>query len=342
MPRRAKQEFRILGPYDRGGSYVLVILSPGGKRHDRRFATKGEAQDTKRDLEEEWAAKHTIQVEKALELYEAHLKQKGNALSTITTTLFRLRSLFTDKKGLVSKLTLMQCARLYQELAGRVAVDTHRNTLGQARTFGRWLVREKYLEVNPFAEVEGVGERSRGKTQLRVSEARAWLTTARRMMDEGEAGAVAAATALLLGLRASEVVKRRVRDLDDEGRMLWVEKTKTRRDRHLVVPELLRPYLLRLVEGKLPEAPLWPCQGRGWVRAWTERICARAKVQRITAQGLRGLHSTLAVAAGATSHLVAASLGHSEEVNQRHYTQGAVLEAARQERVLQVLEGGRK
>lgn len=45
---------------------------------------------------------------------------------------------------------------------------------------------------------------------------------------------------LTMGLRASEIVSRRVRDLDDGGRMLWVEDTKTvAGNRTVAVPEEL-------------------------------------------------------------------------------------------------------
>jgi len=41
-----------------------------------------------------------------------------------------------------------------------------------------------------------------------------------------------------------------------------------------------------------------------------QRICRAAKVPEVTAQGMRGLHGTLAVDAGVTSQAVAAALGH--------------------------------
>jgi integrase len=41
-----------------------------------------------------------------------------------------------------------------------------------------------------------------------------------------------------------------------------------------------------------------------------KRICVSVKVPNVSAHAMRGLHGTLAVDAGAISHLVAASLGH--------------------------------
>jgi integrase len=41
-----------------------------------------------------------------------------------------------------------------------------------------------------------------------------------------------------------------------------------------------------------------------------QRICKAAAVPKVTAHAMRGLHGTLAVDSGITSHAVAAALGH--------------------------------
>jgi integrase len=349
---------RVYGPYDEpGGSCRLVVVCQG-TRTARRYSSKAEAEADKAKLQEQAAALIGTTLEDALDRYEVHLRSKGNKGSTIGTTLHRLRALLGGEVGApVGRLTPARCEALYSAYAATVAVDTHRNALGQARTWGAWLVKSKLLPVNPFAGVVGTGRRSQGKPQLRVDEARRFLAVALEWADlprryEGEranhaearkAGAVAAASAFLLGLRSGEVIARVVRDLDDEGRMLWIPSSKTRAgQRRVAVPEVLQPYLLRLAEGKGPEAPLFGCSGPDWVREWTMRICAEAKVSRVCAHSLRGLHATLAEAAGVTGDAVARSLGHtSSAVTHAHYTQPVALEAVRQERVLQVLEGGK-
>jgi len=59
---------------------------------------------------------------------------------------------------------------------------------------------------------------------------------------------------MLMGLRAKEIVERVVRDVDDDGRLLWIPESKTEAGRRAQeVPAVLKPYLLRLVEGKKPE-----------------------------------------------------------------------------------------
>jgi len=64
-------------------------------------------------------------------------------------------------------------------------------------------------------------------------------------------------------------------------------------------------------------------------------------VPLVCAHALRGTHSSLAEAAGATSHLVAEALGHtSSKVTHAHYTSAEAVAGAKQQRVLQVLDGG--
>lgn len=354
---------RVYGPYDEpDGSFRLVVIVQGS-RAARRYSSKAEAESDKAKLQEQAAVLVGTTAEDALERYELHLREVGNKGqpckgSTIATTLHRLRALLGSEVGApIGRLTPARAAEFYATYAGTVAVDTHRNALGQARTWGSWLVKERLLPVNPFAGVAGTGRRSQGKPQLRVDEARRFLEVAlewatlesrypgerKNHAEARKAGAVAAASAFLLGLRSGEVIARVVRDLDDEGRMLWVPTSKTRAgQRRVAVPEVLQPYLKRLTEGKAAEDLLFAHGGGDWVRDWTMRICEEAKVSRVCAHSLRGLHATLAEAAGVTGDAVARSLGHmSSAVTHAHYTQPVALETVRQERVLQVLEGGK-
>ena len=136
-----------------------------------------------------------------------------------------------------------------------------------------------------------------------------------------------ALTALLMGMRASEVTDRVVRDLDDEGRLLWIEVGKTKRSRTLEVPALLPPYLLALAKDRGPEEQLITrgrhsvatSAGRQWLRYWVTYVCHQAEIPRICVHS-RGLHATLATEAGVSSHAVASALGHtSPAVTHAHY-----------------------
>ena len=108
------------------------------------------------------------------------------------------------------------------------------------------------------------------------------------------------------------------------------------------MPEVLQPYLKALGEGKKPEDKLCGDHWRDWVRKWVQRICLEAKVPQVTAHGMRGLHSTLALEHGASAHVVASSLGHeSFSTTVAHYAKPEAIAGARQRRVLTVLDGGR-
>ena len=99
---------------------------------------------------------------------------------------------------------------------------------------------------------------------------------------------MAAMMSLLMGMRASEIVSRIVRDLDDEGRLLWIPETKTEAGRRtLPVPEVLQPYLRKIAEGKGPNDSLFGEHWRDWPREWVQQICKAAKVPEVTAQGMR-------------------------------------------------------
>jgi integrase len=77
------------------------------------------------------------------------------------------------------------------------------------------------------------------------------MAVATRMADEEEVGAVGAMMSLLMGMRAMEIVSRVARDVDDDGRLLWIPDSKTEAGkRTLEVPAVLRPHLLEMAKGE--------------------------------------------------------------------------------------------
>src|SRR3954469_23914643 len=148
---------------------------------------------------------------------------------------------------------------------------------------------------------------------------------------------------LLMGMRCSEVVSRVVRDLDDEGRLLWIPDSKTIAGRRkLQVAELLQPDLLRMADGRESTAALFGEHWRDWPRKWVQRICKAAGVPKVSAHGMRGLHGTLAVDSGITSRAVASALGHeSFKTTAESYAKREAVVGAQQKRALAVLTGGK-
>jgi len=226
----------------------------------------------------------------------------------------------------------------------RLSADTHRNYLAEAKTFLNWCLSKKWISRNPLADVKGVGRRRRGKQQLRIDEARRWLNQALVLADKGDAGAVAASLSLLMGLRASEIVRCQVRDLDDGGQLLWIVQSKTEAGRRrVVVPPVLQGYLKRLAEGKKGDELLFGAHWRDWISAGVQRICELAGVPVVCAHSMRGLHASLAMAHGITGAVVAGALGHEHEsTTTESYAQREAVEKGRQGVVLEVLTGGKK
>lgn len=260
-----------------------------------------------------------LTIAEAIPKYEEHLREgKGNRLRSCTATAARLRLFFPDLDLMVYSLTPTKCAGYYTRLVktpsektGRpLAADTHRNYLAEAKTFLGWCVTRKMLRSNPLAEVRGVGRRQHGKEQLTSDEACRWLDTALEMAAD-EPGAVAAALLLLCALRCGEVVERVVRDVDAGGKILRITSGKTRAAiRPVRIPLVIRPHVLELCQGKAPTDRLFGQHWRDWPRHWVERICEKAKVPKVCAHSMRGLHATLSITAGMSPELVAACLGH--------------------------------
>jgi integrase len=63
----------------------------------------------------------------------------------------------------------------------------------------------------------------------------------------------------------------------------------------------------------------------------------------VSAHGMRGLHSTLALERGVSSHAVASALGHTsfKATAQQNYVAPGTVEKVQQRRALTVLAGGK-
>jgi integrase len=231
------------------------------------FATEAAARAHKTKLLKEIAGRT---VSDAVQEHVVSLRERGLRSSTVSRAEDHLRAFFqldgevdgrsmpyARSGGLLEELRPRGCEELYAALTKACAVDTHRNALAAAKTFGTWCVKQEWIATSPVVNVEPIGQRNRGKKQLRIDEARKLVDVCIRQANEGDESAVGALTAFLLGLRASEVTDRVVRDLDDNGRLLWIEFGKTKRSRRtLEVPALLRPYLLSLAKDRPADAQL--------------------------------------------------------------------------------------
>lgn len=342
MPRERR---RVYGPYPHRRKFRVVVVTEGGQKVAQLYATQAEAAEVIAAIEAEVGppgAPRTLR--EAVEKYEVRRREIGRRPTTLATTTFRLNAILGPALDLApARLTADRCIALYAAIAKRDAVDTHRNALSEVKTFGGWLVRQRWARSNPWASVQPEGKRRHGKPQLRIDEARRWMDRAISAAGEGQNGAIAALLALTLGLRASEIVGLEVRDLDDNGRVLVIERGKTAAAaRQLEVPPVLRPLLTAAARDKLPAARLLGEHWRKWPWYWVRRICDEAKVPKVSAQSMRGLYATLGMSASSTPSLVAESLGHtSPKVTMRSYADRKAVEGARRGAAVKVLEGGK-
>jgi integrase len=349
---------RVHGPYERVNSkgtwWRVVAVSRVGEAERRVYSykTEAEALEAKAHLERKAAeANQAHTVNSAVAAYLATLDGRVAAgelrACTVERNGFHLRAMLKLGRHGERDLRVLTPglgARLYEERTG--AVDTHRNGLAVVKSFGAWCVVQGWLKANPFAEVKGKGRRKRGKEQLTRDESAALYAHCLELAER-DVGAVATLAYQLLGVRATELLSRPVRDLDAGGTVLRVERTKSAKgDRDLVVPRVLRPHLVRLAKGRPALAPLIEAaQHRkrlaDWAREQVRRMCRGAGVREVTPQGLRGTVGTIARELGNSAEAVAEFLGHTVEVSNRSYVDQARVEAAQQARALRVLEGGR-
>jgi integrase len=377
---RPKAGERIRGPYhDKSRARWRVdVFDPGECRPTcSYFAREGDALAWIERYESDLTSK-ARSAQEAFNLYEQHLRDKGTAEASIATTRWALHEFFPELTVLLS-LDEARCRKLYDDLRTRpkraqvggvwirpeegppLSADSHRGILKQAKSFLRWCADGGLVVSNPAEKIQGVGRlRPRGKslgksgTRHRIREARALYETTVELAQGGDQSAAIALTAILLGLRASEIVRRRVRDLDTDqadGDVLHVEDRKNGEDLEVEVPAILRPILLALAEGRPTDAYLFAhAKGkragkpfrRWYVREAVHAVCDAAEVPRITAHACRGLLATVAAERGMAGHLIAATLGNDERVMSGSYAAPGALEAGGRRRGLAVLQGGKR
>lgn len=272
-------------------------------------------------------------VREAIGLYLRELDKRGRTFVHRETERRKMERMFPREEMLLSELHPIVGQRLYDDLVeAGLAVDTHRNTLNTARSMCQWFVKQRLLEVNPFADVEGVGTRNKGKPQLTEDEAKRWMSTA---LADPDVRTTAALCCLVLGMRCREIIGLTPRALDRGGAIvrIWRSTTKTSAgERKLEVPECLQDRMPALCATTLVHNQIY---------RRTHRICKAAGVPLVCPHGLRGTHASLARAAGATGELVSAALGHaSTSITEQHYTRQEITEQVEHRAALRILKGG--
>ncbi len=326
---------RISGPYRHRGKFRFRIrLGPG----TYAWAPGGTTEATARALAEAYIEGRQAQLDFTVgglvDAYLGHLRDMEQAESTVKGAAVKLRCLVEPiQDRLLTSITEHTAKQRYQAIVPKYSAASHRTSLKYVRMMWRW------------ANDQGI---VKGKPQLTTDEARRLLDCCLDHVDDD--GAVAVLLALLLALRSSEITRRIVRDVDDDGRRLLVKKAKTRAGtRAPEIPEVLRPAILARTTGRGADALLLPYVARRskssaqWLAEQVRAYCDLAGVPRVCPHGLRGTMASIAYAAGGIPHLVSAALGHaSTAVTEAHYAQRDSVLKGEQDRRLQNLGMSKK
>lgn len=252
----------------------------------------------------------------------------------------------------VGRLTAEEAETLYQTETKRIgkfgviSAATHQALLRNVKEFYRWLCKRKHASSNPFENIDPIGRVRAGKDQPRETDAKILDSVLMDAAKKGDEGALALLVQIYLGLRPGEVLGLQVNAIERQGTKVSVARGKTKNARRSLelyadVAVLLwkhcagRPSEQRIFAAALPQKP-----ATNWMYKRLHKFCAVARLPKFCPHSLRGLHSSLALASGATTHQVAASLGHASfSTTARHYADPAVIDNARAHRMVATLKG---
>lgn len=333
---------RIIGRYtgstaDANGRKVIFFR--GGERRTETFSSPQAAAEFVRAFEEEVAGRPQT-LAAALDLYCVH-KRPEWADTCEKQRRYEIASFFGDLDVPFSAVTPATMGARYEVLVTQprprtnrpVSAATHGLWLRLARYFLRWCASQGWLASNPLDAIRPRGTANAGKPQLRRDELRRLLEVLNREAAEGDEGALGLLLIFWCALSPAELLRRQVRDLDDGGRILWVDssrvkdgvlvpsrlKTRNRR-RQLVVPSHLIPWLGHILQ-RAPEAALIQGGNAQWLWGRLKTCCRRAKVPRIATYSLRGMQATLRAARGSAIDEIARDLGNTPQIARQHYVE---------------------
>ncbi len=350
---RQAMQVRVGKPQRHRNGFRCMLSSIGtGYRSWGPFCSTSEAAIAEAEKAARRAEQTARTVGEAITEYLADGAARGLRKSSLETIHLRLRRFLPVDLDL-SSVTQQHIERRIQEMREGRAPDTMRGFVVDACALFAWCVERRWMRSNPCESIKIPGRKRRGKAQLRRDEARKLWQLALELAADGDDGALAVLLALGCALRASEIVTRTVRDVDDGGRLLCVDdaedwKPKTDAShRGVEIPAELQPLIAARCWRKFPHAPLFsPSRGSlrhyTWVNRQTHRLCDLAGVPRVCAHSLRGLHATVAIQEGTSPHVVAAALGHeSPTMTLTSYAQAGAANAGRRRTALAVLRGGK-
>lgn len=331
-----------------------VVGIDGGGRVSKTFATREAAQAFVADKR---AKTETRSVSDAIAAYLDEKRALGRRETTVDTIEYRLRTLLRVEDGIVAlrSITAATGRALWKRFADEYSGDYQKGAKSEAVRFFAFCRAKGWTGADPFAESKATKPRRTGRPQLRIDETRKLEAAA---LADAHPSGLATAMLINMGIRVSMLTERVVRDVDDGGRILWVDRAKTKNSEGAFeVPAHLRKRLaeyaaqceLELAEVGIEEEiesvsakfSLWPGD-RHWLAYHVKRLCKAAGVPVVTPHGLRGTFTSIGSATRGVED-VARALGHSSAaVTRRHYVAPGVERAAKQRAMLSVMQGGKR
>jgi len=251
---RRNNEPRAYGPYKHGDLWRnhYVSRGPGGKRqtdyttHKTRSAAELELAGARDEAQ-------GTTVRQAVDAYLERVRRRGRADSTVENyehRLWRLLGLPGNSERPIRWIAY-RGEELYQASVFG-AGDTHINGLNVGRMFGEFCIKARYLKANPFKDVEPVGRKVKGSTKPRLTVNESRQLEAYCFAHADNPDCVLTYGYLMLGKRASELVRLTVRDLDDDGWLVIIRKAKGEASvGSVAVPGELRDMLLGLARARI-------------------------------------------------------------------------------------------
>jgi len=346
-----EEQLKVWGPYAEGESRFRLKIAENGVERSLLFRSLEEAEDVKESLLQKYTKTTRNSVSEARMEWLGELSQTAK---TATVNSYEQMLSHLPQALVFAQLTEEYASKLYQQQVERISAHTgrHLSTATQhlflwvMRRFWSWAVDKGYAKMNPWMKVRRVGKSNVGKPQLRIDEARKLEAVATERAQAGDIPALGVLLMLYLGLRQGEVAARIVRDIDDDGRVLWIPAGKTKNARRrLKIPEHIRPLVLARIQGRRPDELIFYPQNhktyhQGYFVAQLARLCRIAQVPVVCPHSLRGMHATLALEGGATGDAVAKALGHgSFEMTKTHYASASSVSISQANRVAATLAG---
>jgi integrase len=204
---------RVLGPYRNGEKWRLIVREGKGRK-SLVFDTREHAESARGTLLASLSNRACRLIGDTVDEFLTHkVKRLGITARTIKTTRHQL-SRFLPFDETLASITPDKAEALYMAATEKYAAATHHIALRQAKAFFGYCVKQKYMNANPFAEVQSIGKAKAGKPQLRTDEAKKLSDVLLESAQSGDMRALGLMVQVLLGLRSGEVLNLRKRDID--------------------------------------------------------------------------------------------------------------------------------